>query len=183
MHRRPSPVLILLASFVLVVSACGDDSDPASSNAATTPSTAAPTTTPPAEGDPVLVYEATGGCQMMGPNCPKFVVYPDGTVEIYRAGEQRPAEVTATIDPAALAAFLTVAEAEDFDALVERLPPGTCQACVDGVDILLDVKLNGQTESLNSTVVAFDEREPFFAALTTLIEQVSAVGELPIEQR
>jgi len=44
-------------------------------------------------------------------------------------------------------------------------------------------KLNGENESLNSTVVAFDESEPFFAALNTLIEQVGAVGELPIEQR
>jgi len=119
----------------------------------------------------------------MGPNCPKFVVYADGTVEIYRAGEQEPAEVTGSIDPSALAAFFDVAEAEDFDALIERLPPGTCQACVDGVDIVLDVKLNGENESLNSTVVAFDESEPFFAALNTLIEQVGAVGELPIEQR
>lgn len=120
---------------------------------------------------------------MMGPNCPKFVVYDDGTVEIYRGGEDGPAEVTGSIDPAALQAFFTVAEAEDFDALLERLPPGTCQACLDGVDIQLDVKLNGENESLNSTVVAFDEGEPFFAALTTLIEEVASVGELPIEQR
>jgi hypothetical protein len=172
----------MFATAVLLVSACGDDSDSASSTVESTPTTA-PATTAQADGDPVLVYEATGGCQMMGPNCPKFVVYPDGTVEIYRAGEQGPAEVTGTIDSAALEAFLAVAEAEDFDALIERLPPGTCQACVDGVDILLDVKLNGKTESLNSTVIAFDEGEPFFAALTTLINQVSAVGELPIEQR
>lgn len=181
MHRRSLRALTLLASVVLAVSSCGDDAGSTSSSVETTPS---PTTTAPqADGDPVLVYEATGGCQMMGPNCPKFVVYPDGKVEIYRAGEQGPAEVTGTIDLEALAAFLAVAEAEDFDALVDRLPPGTCQACVDGVDILLDLKLNGQTESLNSSVVAFDEGEPFFAALTTLIEQVSAVGELPIEQR
>jgi hypothetical protein len=181
MHTSSLRALTLFAVVVLAVAACGDDS--ASSTDESTPSTAAPTTTPPADGDPVLVYEATGGCQMMGPNCPKFVVYPDGKVEVYRAGEQGPAEVTGTVDPASVQAFLDVAEAEDFDALVGRLPPGTCQACVDGVDILLDVKLNGQTESLNSSVVAFEESEPFFAALTTLIDQVSAVGELPIEQR
>jgi hypothetical protein len=178
---RRIPAVVLLAT--LAVTACGDDSDATDT---TSTESSSPGSTPPSSADgPVLIYEATGGCQMMGPNCPRYEVFADGRVEIYRGGENEPAEVTGTVDAETVAAFLATAdrEASDFDAFVERLGEGTCLACLDGVDILLDVKINGKSQSLNSTVVSFDSSEPFFEALDTLIAEVSAVGELPIEQR
>jgi hypothetical protein len=179
----PSIVLLSALSIAAVTAACGDDAEVVDTRppGSTEP---APAPQPNADG-PVLIYEATGGCQMMGPNCPRFEVYADGTVEIFRAGENEPAEATGSVDAAAVAAFFAVAdvEAADFDTFVGGLGEGTCQACLDGVDIQLDVKLNGASESLNSSVVSFDPGEPFFAALDTLMAKVFTVGELAVEQR
>ncbi len=179
MHR-----IALLSLALLTFAACGDNTtEPAA--ASPTPSTAspAPTSVVP-DGDPVVVYESLGGCQMMGPNCPKYMIYANGAVEIYRGGEEKAAELVGAIDPADLAAFTKAAEAEDYDVLIGRLPAGSCQACLDGVDTKVTLTMGGQLRTLDSTVVAFAETEPFFVALNALIETASAkTGTLPVVTR
>lgn len=158
------------------VAACGD-------NSRTTENTASLPTIGTAEPTEVLRYEATGGCLMMGPNCATYVLYSDGTVEIFRTGENAPAEVTGSIPEAEVTAFLDSVTGTDFDALAAEVGPGTCNACVDGIDVLLTIVSSDGSTKLDSTVVNFDPTNDFFANVETLMEDVRGVGELAIQQR
>lgn len=171
MNRSLTRALITTACLI-AVAACGDDSKSES----TTPDTAASATE-------VLRYETVGGCQMMGPNCATYVVYSDGSVEIYRTGENTPAEVVGSIPAAEVAAFLDSVKDTDFDGLVADVGPGTCNACVDGLDIKATITFADGPVELDSTIVNFDLTHPLFANLETLMEDVRAVGELEIQQR
>jgi hypothetical protein len=179
MHR-----IALLPLVLITFAACGDNTaEPASTGPTPSAPSSSPTGVVP-DGDPVVVYESLGGCQMMGPNCPKFMIYANGAVEVYRGGENKGAELAGAIDPSTLAAFTTAAEAEDYDALIARLPAGTCQACVDGVDTKVTLTMGGTTRTLDSTVVGFAETEPLFVALNALIDAAGAeVGTLPVVNR
>lgn len=131
----------------------------------------------------VFRYETTGGCLMMGPNCATYVVYSDGRTEVYRTGENAPAEVIGLIPEAEVTAFLDSVKGTDFEALADEVGPGTCNACVDGIDIKLTLNLDSTTTALDSTIVNFDVSNSFFANVETLMEDVRAVGELEIQQR
>ncbi len=173
MIRRPAFRAALAVIGISLLAACGSDSDSGSSDT---------TTAPPASVE-ALRYEANGGCQMMGPNCATWVVYTDGTVEIFRTGENAPAEVTGSIPEAEISAWLESVADLDVDALTAEVGPGTCNACVDGIDVKLTIGLDGGPVALDSTVTNFDPANPFFANLETLMADVTAVGELPIQQR
>lgn len=178
MRRVVLPALLALSALALV--ACGDDSEGASS---TSPSTAPPTTAP-AETVEVFRYEAIGGCQMMGPNCATYVIYSDGSVEVYRTGENAPAELTGTLPDGLIDAFLAGAATIDFEEMAARVGPGTCNACVDGIDVVLTIELPTGEVQLDSTVVNFDPAEPFFLDVETLVaDAAAATGELPIVSR
>jgi hypothetical protein len=170
-----NPVLraLTLVGCVIAVAACGDDN--------TTQNTTVETVVP--VRTEVLRYETTGGCLMMGPNCATYVVYSDGTVDIYRTGESASAEVVGSIPAAEVSAFLDSVKDTDFAALAVEVGPGTCNACVDGVDIKLTLTLPAGPTELDSTLINFDLNNDFFANVETLMEDVRAVGELPIQQR
>lgn len=121
---------------------------------------------------------------MMGPNCATFVIYSDGAVEVYRTGENEPAELTGILPAGEIDAFIAGAAEIDFEALAARVGPGTCNACVDGIDVVLSLKLPDGDVQLDSTVVNFDPAEPFFTDVETLVaDAAAATGELPIETR
>lgn len=171
---------LTIASCVFIVASCGD-------NNKTTNNTAVPTSAPASAVIPapteVLRYETNGGCQMMGPNCATYVVYSDGTIEVYRTGENAPAEVVGAIDASEVTAFLDSVRNTDFDGLAAEVGPGTCNSCVDGIDTLLTLTLADGPIKLDSTVINFDLNNDFFANVETLIEDVRAVGELVVQQR
>ena len=138
----------------------------------------------PAEATEVFRYEAIGGCQMMGPNCATYVIYSDGSVEVYRTGENKPAELTGQLEDGEIDAFLAGAASIDFEALAAEVGPGTCNACVDGIDVVLTMALPDGEVQLDSTVINFDLEQPFFADVDTLIaDAAAATGELPIVSR
>ena len=174
--NNPLTRALVVTAGLLTLAACGDDNK-TSNDTQTTVDTAAPA---PAE---VVRYEATGGCLMMGPNCATYVVYADGTVEIYRTGENAPAEVVGSIPEAEVSAFLESVQDVDFEALAAEVGPGTCNACVDGIDVILTLGLPAGSTTLDSTIVNFDPANDFFANVETLMEDVRAVGELDIQQR
>jgi hypothetical protein len=177
MTRLTALRALSLVACLTVVAACGDDSSSSSND------TAAPTTTAaPAEKVEGVRYEVNGGCMMMGPNCATYVIYTDGTVEIYRTGENQPAEVTGSIPAEEIAAYLDSVKDVDFQALATEVGPGTCNACVDGTDAKVTIGLDEEVV-LDSTVINFDPEHPFFKALDSLMQDVYAVGELPIQQR
>ncbi len=171
MRRQLFPRLALLIAPLAVLAACGDDSDGAPASTAAAPAVEA------------LRYVANGGCQMMGPNCATYVVYSDGTVEISRTGEGTPAEVIGAIPAAEIAAYMDSVAGIDIDALADEVGPGTCNACVDGIDVVLTLTTADEQVVLDSTVIDFDPEHPFFVNLDLLMVDVFAVGELPILQR
>ena len=126
---RRSPRLVVLSSIVaLAAVSCGSDSTDSTpldslppvsevSEPVTDPSV--PGTDPAAtvpDGEPgdqsaedvaadtvVFVWTESGGCQMAGPNCGRYEITTDGTVEAYRLGlpDEATAEPAATgqVDP------------------------------------------------------------------------------------
>ena len=179
--RRRSTALLLVALAVLPA-ACGDDEGATSPTSTPASTTTAPDTVPaPAV---VLRYVEMGGCQMMGPNCPTYLIYGNGAVEVYRTGEDGPAVLMGQLADGEIDAFLAAATSVDFAELAATVGPGTCNACVDGVDVTVTMELPDGEVQLDSTVVNFDPANDFFADLQTLIaDAAAATGEMPLVQR
>jgi len=186
--RRTARLLAATATFALLasVAACGDDSidDGAAgteSTSATAPSTAVSTTVPA----PFLAlrWVDSGGCEVMGPNCPTYTVWNDGTVEISRTGDDAPPAVTGTIPTSEVEAWLASVADLDVAALTAAVGPGSCQSCVDGADNLVTVHTSNGDVAIDSTKLAFDPSNDFFAGLERLMNDVRAVGTLPLVTR
>lgn len=178
--RNALRLLATTGSIVLLASltACGDDRVVGGSSVdTTTPATTAPTPFV------ALTWADDGGCVVMGPNCPTFVVWSDGTVEISRTGEDTEPEVTGSIPAIVVATWLESVADLDVAALADDVGPGSCNSCVDGADTLLTVHTANGDVTLDSTELAFDTEHEFFAELERLMAGVRAVGELPLIER
>jgi hypothetical protein len=162
---------------LLGVASCGSDSPVTDGTAGD------PTSTASEEPQVAFQYETNGGCQMMGPNCPTYVVYSDGGVEVIRTGESAPAEITGSIPEAEITAFLAAMSGVDVAALTTDVGPGSCQSCLDGVDTKVTIQLDGGPVVLDSTVMNFDPENDVFASIERLMTDVRAVGELSLQQR
>ncbi len=125
------------------------------------------------EPDPVdgavLVVRESGGCFMAGPNCRTISIMGDGTVLI-AWDESESINESTLIDPALVTSWLEIADATDFNALVNRLPEGECKGCFDGIDLVFELQHHDIV--LDSQVVGFVASEPFFAATNSLIDSV-----------
>ena len=194
-----------LAFALLLVAACGatDVDEPPS-----TVTTSVPVSTPPetvvttvapeapsaiGDADVVLVAELVGGCAMMGPNCPTFVLWGDGRAVLVRGTppvdpflariDDAAVEGVGFIDAALAAGVASVALETDFSALVGRLGPGRCNACVDGIDTVITVATPAGPVTLASTDVEFDRSEPFFAAVGAAVDALERDLQLTLESR
>ncbi len=185
--KRTAPSLvaffILSGLLVLLAAACGSDSssgdDSSSGSAGESPETSAGSLEP---GDLVFVWEENGGCFQGGPNCSRFEVSADGTVNTYRTGEDgAPAEVTGTVPIEIVEAWTAAVDATDIEALTGRLGPGEMTAAFDGIDYELRVPY--AAIELSSVEYEFDESEPFFAAAVDLARAAYDAAPLPIEMR
>ncbi len=195
---KRSIVLALLSAVSMIATGCGSDSG----------STADPTGTPtddslpavvsepdstdvPADpatdelaGDRVVfVWTETGGCAMAGPNCARYAVTVDGTVNTTRDGVDvsTEPEVVGEVDPALVQTWRDVLAEADLDALRERVGEGELTAAFDGVDYVVGHPV---TEvELSSVETAFDRSEPVFAAAFALAEAAAAAAPLTIQMR
>ena len=182
--RTTARLLAATATFALLASlaACGDDSiDDGAAGAGSTNATAPPTTVP--APFVAMRWVDSGGCEVMGPNCPTYTVWSDGKVEISRTGDDAPAEVTGTVPASEVQAWLTSVADLDVAALTAAVGPGSCQSCVDGADNLVTVHTSNGDISVDSTKLAFDQSNDFFAGLERLMNDVRAVGTLPLVTR
>lgn len=179
MRSRRALLVLLLPVAAVALVACGDDSvlpsQPADTAATTTPSTV------PAPAE-VLRYVTTGGCEVMGPNCPTWSIWDDGTVQVWRTAVGGEPEITGTIPVTAVAAWQAVADDIDLAALTAAVGPGTCNSCVDGADNVVTVHRSTGDVVLDSTEFAFDTGNEVFAALDTLMAAARTVGDLPLEE-
>ena len=134
-------------------------------------------------GAPAMItVTQEGGCQMMGPNCPTYELDRDGTFRLFRTGD--PQVVTeAQIDAATAAEVWEQLSEVDIAALIDRAEPGSCQACVDGIDTVISYTVGTEEVNLASTAIAFDTGEPFFAVINEAIEAMGETAQLPIEER
>ena len=178
--RRPRSLLALLLPITVVtLTACGDDSVVPSEAADT--SALATTSTVPTPQE-VVRYVTTGGCEVMGPNCPTWSIWDDGTVHVWRTAVGGAPEISGTIPVAAVSAWQAVAADIDLAALTAEVGPGTCNSCVDGADLVVTVHRAGGDVTLDSTELAFDPTNEVFAALESLMTEARTVGELPLEE-
>ncbi len=149
-----------------------------------------------AEPVPVVAVVEYGGCAMMGPNCVTALVWSDGTVHLHRSGvlsgpDPDPISALAAAEPelvlsvpsAPVEAFGETVSATDLERLRSRLAPGTCNACVDGIDLTVHTATPSGVVTFSSAQVRFEPSEPFFAALDDVWQTVRAGGSLPLVQR
>jgi len=115
-----------------------------------------------------------------GPNCARYEISADGTVQTFREGA---ASVVASgsIPVGNVEAWLDAVRATDFEALVARLGPGEMTAAFDGVDYSLE--LPGQSLTLSSVDVEFDVTEAFFARTQDLVTEAAQAAPLQLESR
>ena len=184
--RTAARLLTAAASISLLVSlaACGDTSsgdDDGGAATATANTTAAPTTVP--APFTALRWVDSGGCEVMGPNCPTYTVWSDGRVELSRTGDAAPPDATSTIATAELDAWLASVADLDVAALASTVGPGSCQSCVDGVDSVVTVHTSKGDVVVDSTKLAFDQSNPFFAGLDRLMSDIRTIGDLPLVTR
>jgi hypothetical protein len=178
MHKA----LLLIPS--LILAACGGSTAATSPTTGATATTAAETTTSAAAASPLLQADLIGGCFMMGPNCARYVIASDGTVEVYRLGNDAPELLwTATIDTSLAEDVAGALAAADLDEVRSRLGPGTCNACVDGIDTVLTFFVGGEEVVFDSAQVEFDTAEPVFITAALAVQAATASGEIPILSR
>jgi hypothetical protein len=130
--------------------------------------------------------ETAGGCAQMGPNCVRYVVYGDGTVEAFRVGVDDAEPVaTGSVDPELVSELDREARSVDQDALLAGLPPGECRGCYDGIDTTMwfFTSPRGSDPAFSSVAVDLDQNEPLLDLGWELLAAAQAVVEIPIVSR
>ncbi len=156
----------------LLISACAS---------ATTDTT---TTVTPTDPDTVVVTIIDeGGCFMMGPNCPTYVVHADGTVELVRTGGTGEVEATTTVDVELVDTIRALVATTDLETLRSTLPEGELTAAYDGVDTTFVYGTPDGEVGFSGAVVELVESEPLFAATWKVRRLTAASIELPLETR
>ena len=186
---------LVLVTLALVAASCGDDGGVdeqlGAVVATATPAEATTSTISPvlAEPVPLVVIAEIGGCFMMGPNCSTTLVMSDGAFGVFRTDpadvlsvptDVSGADIVGQTDVAALA---TAVAATDFEELKSMLGPGTCQACVDGIDTTVRFyTANGRVE-LDSVEFDFDGALDLFDQLQDVQSAIRGSGDLEQKQR
>lgn len=207
-HSHPGWTLVLIAVVAMVLAACardtGDVSDPnatpengpatvePTTSATTPPGTATPdTATPvpttpdqaqPDSATPVVVLTHVGGCMMMGPNCLEWSMAADGTWTATRAGEDE--QVATGQVPADLVTAVTDgAESAVADSSLDNVGPGECQACFDGIDLLVQVTTPTQQITLDSVEQDFSADLAVFNAIAMVDRELTATTDVELVSR
>ncbi len=128
----------------------------------------------------VFVWSENGGCMQGGPNCARYEVLADGTVNTYRMGEDE-VSTTGSIDGSVVNNWLIAVASTDADALRARLGPGEVTAAYDGVDFVLEAPYDGLL--FDSTNVEFAAGEPLFEAASDMAKAAVAAAPLEMEMR
>lgn len=134
----------------------------------------------------VLSYAEVGGCDWAGPNCPTYQLWSDGTIEVLRSsldGSGGTPEDSAVIEAALATKIQRLARELPADFL-DTLPEGSCQACVDGIDVAIVVHLGTDERfSISSVAHTVPWNDPLFATISVVREQMGDVLELPFVSR
>ncbi len=146
----------------------------------------------PADPVPIYAVSEVGGCAMMGPNCTTRVLWTNGVVTAYRqpalelplAGlSALTPDATTEVDPSVPEAVVRAIGDTDVNAVVAGLPPGTCWACVDGVDYILLLATSDGEIRISSADTALDPTVPLIAELNNAAAAMGQNTDLPILNR
>jgi hypothetical protein len=144
----------------------------------------AATTTTPADPESVLVtVEQSGGCMMMGPNCPTYVVHANGRVMLLRTGGSGEPVDSTFVDPALTTDLAWLMTTTDYTDLRARLPQGECQGCYDGIDTIFVFAAGPSAVAFNSIDTVLDPSEPLLRAVWRIVEAAGIATEMPLEAR
>jgi hypothetical protein len=168
---RSRPLLVLAGLAIVIGAGCASS---------TTGGPTSTTTAIPLRPTIAFRYVETGGCEVLGHNCPTYVVWTDGKVEVHRTGVDAPAEITGHIAAETVAAWLAIASNVDLATLTTEVGPGTCNSCVDGADIVVTVERPRGRLVLDSTSLSFDPKSAVFAGLQHVMDEVRGVGSLDV---
>lgn len=150
---------------------------------------------PTGNGSPavVLIVAESGGCVRIGPNCAVYRLFSDANFEVARTGTfgtsgveellALQAEARGDIELSLTTGWIEQAGDEDFSALRERLLPGRCMGCVDGVDIQYVMIVNEQQHTFSSIEYALNPSEPLFALTEGILQQMRALATLDVQSR
>ena len=135
--------------------------------------------------DPLSVLatvEQTGGCMMMGPNCPTYVIRADGQVTLLATGGSDEPVDSTFINPALTTDLAWQMSTTDFAVLRSGLPPGQCQGCYDGIDTAFVFMTRSQTVTFDSVRTELDPSVPLFATMWRIVEAAGLATEMPNEE-
>ncbi len=176
--------LAVIAALTLTMAGCATASDQVAAESSTpTPGDAAPgspTADPPSAsgGDAVVVITHDGGCMMMGPNCLEWSVASDGAWTATRVGEVE--EVAAGQVPAQqVTDVVDAADTVLADDGLAGVGPGVCNACVDGIDLRVQVTTPGGVLTLDSVEQDFGADVAVFDAIAALEAELTATTDVP----
>lgn len=186
---RLTPMKAFLPLLVVLAACSSTDTEPVTTVTAATTSTTVPAPTTVGEAELVMTISELGGCNWMGPNCRTFGLWSDGTAAVYRFSAELPTESLdrdEAVDVAAVGTALAdelmgIANTIDFDELESRLAPGSCQACVDGIDYVLTLHTASGTRHLSSNEFRFDQTEPLFAAVDETLTAMSETLQFEVQ--
>jgi hypothetical protein len=164
--------VLILTALAILASACSSSVSQSAS------------TTKPIDPNSVLVtVTQTGGCMMMGPNCPTYVVHANAQVMLLRTGGSRETVDSSFVDPALTTDLAWLISTTDFQGLRAKLPQGECQGCYDGIDTTFVFVTESSTAMFNSVEVKLDPAEPLFGAVWAIVDAANRSTEMPLEQR
>jgi hypothetical protein len=167
--KRLTPIAVVLS---LVLAACGSSREVTASTQLSI--------------DPdrvVVTVVQSGGCMMMGPNCPTFVVYANAQVDLLRTGGPDAPVDSSIVDESLITELVTELGEVDLEALRQRLPAGECQGCVDGTDTTFVFLMPSGEVTFNSIDEMLDPSEALFANVWNIIDAAGRSLDMPIEQR
>ncbi len=122
---------------------------------------------------------------MVGPNCPEYVFYTDGTVEHFRVDvDERTLEGRATLDVRLVQRVIDELQATDLAELRATLPDGEDRSIYDGTNMAYRYEVLTGNGAFSSVTVELLDSVPLFAATGAALEAArDALGPLDMLDR
>ena len=130
----------------------------------------------------IFSIETTGGCMMMGPNCPRYELMRDGSFMVHR-GDASEVSRTGKIEQTLVDNWMALIRDTNFKELQSRLGDGECRACFDGIDFTYSVFKNEMAIVLNSRELEFSQLEAFFILSEQIRRAMSVAAPLELKTR
>lgn len=167
-HRTMKMLWVLVALIGLSAAACSSGAEQ-------------PFSTVPIDPESIVVtVEQTGGCVMMGPNCPTYVLRANGRVDLYRTGNLDTPVDSTIVEEALVMDLQGQISKTDFVTLRTRLPQGECQGCYDGIDTTFLFSTPSSVISFDSIETELVASEPLFAMVWDIVTFASETTELAL---